>query len=215
MSYDTGAVETIKHADTYSPPFCRFSGVLQAAVYKWLFIHLTGAKDTNDGCLLRNLNGVAGRSGWRWLYVWSMNSQSHIPYRKLLTKPVQIYHRWHHYHTHCTVRVLRLPWSTQNDKSLLSFQRRQWNQIHISLKFICHLWQERVLAYTRLEQDTNLEQAKSRPLSWNLVRRIFGRWRWYACSLLVIHIFFHNFTKILMTSLNIVRNFRRDGELRL
>ncbi|KAF8192598.1 MFS general substrate transporter [Pholiota molesta] len=44
--------------------------------------------------------------------------------------------------------------------------------------------EERVLAYERLEDVSVLEQAKSRPLSWNLLRRVLGRWRWYACSLL-------------------------------
>lgn len=50
--------------------------------------------------------------------------------------------------------------------------------------------QERVLAYERLEEVSVLEQAKSRPLSWNLLRRVLGGWRWYACSLLVSLILF-------------------------
>ncbi|TDL29252.1 MFS general substrate transporter [Rickenella mellea] len=39
--------------------------------------------------------------------------------------------------------------------------------------------QERTLASERLESDTERHN-----LSWRLVRRVLGRWRWYACSLL-------------------------------
>ncbi|KAF9247159.1 major facilitator superfamily domain-containing protein [Melanogaster broomeanus] len=41
--------------------------------------------------------------------------------------------------------------------------------------------EERLLSYSRLEPDQDVVR---HPLSWNLVRRITGRWRWYGCSLL-------------------------------
>jgi len=39
--------------------------------------------------------------------------------------------------------------------------------------------EERLLSSDRLDSDT-----VHHPLSWNLVRRLLSRWRWYACSLL-------------------------------
>lgn len=42
--------------------------------------------------------------------------------------------------------------------------------------------QERELACTRLQGKVQVDRS---PLSWNLARRVLGRWRWYACSLLV------------------------------
>jgi len=42
--------------------------------------------------------------------------------------------------------------------------------------------QEKILARTRLRGEVQVDRS---PLTWNLARRILGRWRWYACSLLV------------------------------
>jgi len=102
-----------------------FSGVLQAAVY-------------------RNLNGHAGRSGWRWLFIID----------GIITMPIALYG---------FLVFPDLPRTTQ------AFYLSQ---------------EERILAYERLEEVEALEQARSRPLTWNVLRRIFSRWRWYACSLL-------------------------------
>ncbi|KAF8914067.1 MFS general substrate transporter [Gymnopilus junonius] len=102
-----------------------FSGVLQAAVY-------------------RNLNGHAGRSGWRWLFVID----------GVITMPIALY-------------------------GFLVFPDlpRTTRAFYLSKE-------ERILAYERLEEVEALEQARSRPLAWNILRRILSRWRWYACSLL-------------------------------
>ncbi|KAF9534154.1 major facilitator superfamily domain-containing protein [Crepidotus variabilis] len=102
-----------------------FSGILQAAVY-------------------RSLNGRAGRSGWRWLFVID----------GIITLPIALY------------GFLVFPDVPKTTKAF-----------YLSPE-------ERELARTRLDQNTNLEQAKSRPLSWALVRKILSSWRWYACSLL-------------------------------
>uniref|UniRef100_A0A8H8CL24 MFS general substrate transporter n=1 Tax=Psilocybe cubensis TaxID=181762 RepID=A0A8H8CL24_PSICU len=102
-----------------------FSGVLQAAVY-------------------RHLNGHAGRSGWRWLFIID----------GIITLPIALY------------GFLVFPDLPRTTKAFYLSE------------------EERVLAYERLEQVGKLEQAQSRPLSWNILRRVLGRWRWYACSLL-------------------------------
>jgi len=102
-----------------------FSGVLQAAVY-------------------RNLNGVTGRAGWRWLFIID----------GIITMPIALY------------GFIVFPDLPRTTKAFYLSE------------------EERKLAYTRLEEEPSLEQAKSRSLSWNLVRRVLGRWRWYACSLL-------------------------------
>ncbi|KDR83577.1 hypothetical protein GALMADRAFT_235832 [Galerina marginata CBS 339.88] len=102
-----------------------FSGVLQAAVY-------------------RNLNGQAGRSGWRWLFVVD----------GIITMPIALY------------GFLVFPDLPRTTKAFYLSE------------------EERVLAYERLEDVKGLEQAKSRELSWSLLRRVLGHWRWYACSLL-------------------------------
>ncbi|KZT20783.1 MFS general substrate transporter [Neolentinus lepideus HHB14362 ss-1] len=41
--------------------------------------------------------------------------------------------------------------------------------------------EERLLSHDRLEP---VQDADRHRLSWNLIRRLLGRWRWYACSLL-------------------------------
>ncbi|KAI6035249.1 major facilitator superfamily domain-containing protein [Pisolithus orientalis] len=41
--------------------------------------------------------------------------------------------------------------------------------------------QERLLLYERLKSDHDVDR---HPLSWGLVKKVLGHWRWYACSLL-------------------------------
>ncbi|KIJ70238.1 hypothetical protein HYDPIDRAFT_77458 [Hydnomerulius pinastri MD-312] len=41
--------------------------------------------------------------------------------------------------------------------------------------------EERLLSYDRLEPDHDVIR---HPLSWDLAKRVLGRWRWYGCSLL-------------------------------
>ncbi|KAJ3575155.1 hypothetical protein NP233_g1289 [Leucocoprinus birnbaumii] len=41
--------------------------------------------------------------------------------------------------------------------------------------------EEKELAYSRLRGQVQVDR---QPLSWNLARRVLGRWRWYGCSLL-------------------------------
>ncbi|KAL5488275.1 hypothetical protein ACEPAI_6383 [Sanghuangporus weigelae] len=103
-----------------------FSGVLQGAVY-------------------RNLNGHAGRSGWRWLFIID----------GIITLPIAFY-------------------------GFLIFPNvpATANVFYISER-------ERLLASTRLEEASGVEIDTSKgKLSWNLARRVLGRWRWYGCSLL-------------------------------
>lgn len=44
--------------------------------------------------------------------------------------------------------------------------------------------EERQLAIERLDKGKS-ERTKHGHVTWDLVRRVLGRWRWYACSLLV------------------------------
>lgn len=41
--------------------------------------------------------------------------------------------------------------------------------------------EEKILARARLQGEVQVDRP---PLSWNLIRRVLSRWRWYACSLL-------------------------------
>jgi len=99
-----------------------FSGILQGAIY-------------------RNLNGVSGRSGWRWLFIID----------GIITMPIALY------------GFLVFPDLPQTTKAFYLNE------------------EERELAYTRLQGQVQVNRS---PLSWNLARRVLGRWRWYACSLL-------------------------------
>jgi len=45
--------------------------------------------------------------------------------------------------------------------------------------------QEKTLACARLRGKVQVDRP---PLTWNLACRILGRWRWYACSLLVSYV---------------------------
>jgi len=99
-----------------------FSGVLQAAVY-------------------HNLNNVAGRSGWRWLYIID----------GVITLPIAFY------------GFLVFPDVPANTKAFYLTE------------------EERLLCSDRLEARQDVSHAKP---SWDLLRRVLGRWRWYACSLL-------------------------------
>ncbi|EJD00933.1 MFS general substrate transporter [Fomitiporia mediterranea MF3/22] len=105
-----------------------FSGVLQAAVYK-------------------NLNGHAGRSGWRWLFIID----------GVITLPIALYGFMVFPNVPATTDVF-----------------------YISER-------ERRLASSRLENtsdaEINIDTSKGK-LSWDLARRVLGRWRWYGCSLL-------------------------------
>ncbi|EIN10585.1 MFS pantothenate transporter [Punctularia strigosozonata HHB-11173 SS5] len=98
-----------------------FSGLLQAAVY-------------------RNLNGVAGRAGWRWLFIID----------GIITLPIALY------------GFLVFP---DTPTTTTAFYLTQ---------------EERALAIDRL-RGVDKDQHH---LSWSLLRRVLGRWRWYACSLL-------------------------------
>lgn len=102
-----------------------FSGLLQAAVY-------------------RNLNGVSGRSGWRWLFIID----------GVITLPIALYGFLIFPDVPATTRAFYL---TQ---------------------------EERDLASTRLEASQRNRDITHFKPSWNLVERVLGRWRWYACSLL-------------------------------
>ncbi|KIK65407.1 hypothetical protein GYMLUDRAFT_38859 [Collybiopsis luxurians FD-317 M1] len=99
-----------------------FSGVLQGGIYK-------------------NLNGISGKSGWRWLFIID----------GVITLPIAFYGFWLFPDVPATTKVFYL----DNE--------------------------ERRLAAERLRG--HVEVAHS-PLSWNLVKRVLSRWRWYACSLL-------------------------------
>ncbi|KAI0320642.1 major facilitator superfamily domain-containing protein [Amylostereum chailletii] len=102
-----------------------FSGILQGAVY-------------------RNLNGVAGRSGWRWLFCRFIIDG-------VITLPIALYGFFIFPDVPATTKAFYL---TE---------------------------EERLLSSGRLQDTTDTQR---RPLSWNLVKRVLGRWRWYACSLL-------------------------------
>ncbi|KZP04351.1 MFS general substrate transporter [Athelia psychrophila] len=97
-----------------------FSGILQAGVYK-------------------NLNGHAGRSGWRWLFIID----------GIITLPIALY-------------------------GFLVFP-----DVPATTKAFYLSEEERLLSTSRLSSDT-----KPHRLSWNLARRVFTKWRWYACTLL-------------------------------
>ncbi|GBE79336.1 Pantothenate transporter liz1 [Sparassis crispa] len=99
-----------------------FSGVLQAAVYK-------------------HLNGVSGRSGWRWLFIID----------GVITLPIAFY-------------------------GFLVFP-----DLPATTKAFYLTEEERVLARERVETTKKSTHGK---VTWDLVRRILGRWRWYGCSLL-------------------------------
>ncbi|KAF9815561.1 hypothetical protein IEO21_04561 [Rhodonia placenta] len=105
-----------------------FSGVLQAAVYQ-------------------NLNGVSGRSGWRWLFIID----------GVITLPIALY-------------------------GFLVFPNVPSTTTAFYLSE-----EERRLAVARIQADKkpNAKGAHGR-LSWDLVRRVLGRWRWYGCSLLFL-----------------------------
>lgn len=99
-----------------------FSGLLQGAVYK-------------------NLGGVAGRSGWRWLFVID----------GVITLPIALY-------------------------GFLVFP-----DVPATTKAFYLTEEERLLLYERLKSDHDVDR---HPLSWGLVKKVLGHWRWYACSLL-------------------------------
>ena len=46
--------------------------------------------------------------------------------------------------------------------------------------------QERLLSCERLESDKDRDIGHGY-LTWSLVKRVLGSWRWYGCSLLVSH----------------------------
>ncbi|KAF8640079.1 hypothetical protein AX17_001319 [Amanita inopinata Kibby_2008] len=99
-----------------------FSGVLQAGIYK-------------------NLNGINGRSGWRWLFIID----------GVITLPIALY------------GFLVFPNLPATTKAFYLSE------------------EERSIACTRLAGRVEVNPGS---LSWRLVRRVLGRWRWYACSLL-------------------------------
>ncbi|TCD66946.1 hypothetical protein EIP91_000724 [Steccherinum ochraceum] len=99
-----------------------FSGVLQAAVYQ-------------------NLNGIANRSGWRWLFIID----------GVITLPIAFY-------------------------GFLIFP-----DVPSSTKAFYLTEEERLLSSDRLEPRQDVSH--KRP-TWDLLRRVLGSWRWYACSLL-------------------------------
>ncbi|KIP09226.1 hypothetical protein PHLGIDRAFT_29194 [Phlebiopsis gigantea 11061_1 CR5-6] len=103
-----------------------FSGVLQAAVYQ-------------------HLNGVSGRSGWRWLFIID----------GVITLPIALYG---------FLVFPDLPTTTR------AFYLTE---------------EERLLSADRLERDKDRDASHKKP-SWNLARRVLGRWRWYGCSLLFL-----------------------------
>ncbi|KAH9894422.1 MFS general substrate transporter [Cubamyces lactineus] len=102
-----------------------FSGVLQAAVYT-------------------HLNGVAGRSGWRWLFIID----------GIITMPIALY------------GFLMFPDVPTTTKAFYLSE------------------EERLLSCERLESEKDNKDVGHGYLTWGLIRRILGRWRWYACSLL-------------------------------
>ncbi|EKM59412.1 uncharacterized protein PHACADRAFT_205619 [Phanerochaete carnosa HHB-10118-sp] len=103
-----------------------FSGILQAAVYQ-------------------HLNGIAGRSGWRWLFIID----------GVITLPIALY-------------------------GFLVFP-----DVPTTTRAFYLTEEERLLSADRLENDEGRDVSHAKP-SWNLVRRVLGRWRWYGCSLLFL-----------------------------
>ncbi|KAI0751515.1 MFS general substrate transporter [Daedaleopsis nitida] len=101
-----------------------FSGLLQAAVYT-------------------NLNGLSGRSGWRWLFIID----------GVITMPIALY-------------------------GFLVFP-----DVPTTTKVFYLSDEERLLSCERLESDKNKDIDHGH-LSWSLVKRVLGNWRWYGCSLL-------------------------------
>ncbi|KAI0952598.1 hypothetical protein AcV7_008346 [Taiwanofungus camphoratus] len=101
-----------------------FSGVLQAAVYQ-------------------HLNGVAGRSGWRWLFIID----------GIITLPIALYGFLIFPNVPATTRAFYLT------------------------------SEERRIAIERLRSG-KIKSSNHGHLTWDLVRRMLGRWRWYGCSLL-------------------------------
>ncbi|KAL4241411.1 MFS transporter superfamily protein [Abortiporus biennis] len=99
-----------------------FSGVLQAAVYK-------------------NLNGRAGRSGWRWLFIID----------GVITLPIALY-------------------------GFLIFP-----DVPATTRAFYLTEEERLLSSDRLEKTKDI--SVERP-TLHLIKRVLGKWRWYACSLL-------------------------------
>ncbi|KAI0033790.1 MFS general substrate transporter [Vararia minispora EC-137] len=99
-----------------------FSGVLQGAVY-------------------RNLSGIGGRSGWRWLFIID----------GIITMPIALYGFFVFPDVPATTKAFYL---TE---------------------------EERLLSSDRLQ---DVVDTTKHALSWNLVRRVLSRWRWYGCSLL-------------------------------
>ncbi|KAH9938523.1 major facilitator superfamily domain-containing protein [Fomitopsis serialis] len=98
-----------------------FSGVLQAAVYQ-------------------HLNGVDGRSGWRWLFIID----------GVITLPIALYGFFVFPNTPTTTTAFYL----SPEASL-------------------------ILRHRRPKEHRGLR----RP-TWDLAKRVLGRWRWYGCSLL-------------------------------
>ncbi|RDX53677.1 MFS general substrate transporter [Lentinus brumalis] len=101
-----------------------FSGLLQAAVYT-------------------NLNGVSGRSGWRWLFIID----------GVITMPIALYGFFMFPDVPTTTKAFYL-----SDE-------------------------ERLISCERLETDKN-KDINHGHLSWSIVKRVVGNWRWYGCSLL-------------------------------
>ncbi|KAI0722253.1 MFS general substrate transporter [Cerioporus squamosus] len=101
-----------------------FSGLLQAAVYT-------------------NLNGVSGRSGWRWLFIID----------GVITMPIALY-------------------------GFLMFP-----DVPTTTKAFYLSDEERLISCERLETDKHKDIHHGH-LSWNVVKRVVGNWRWYGCSLL-------------------------------
>lgn len=72
--------------------------------------------------------------------------------------------------------------------------------------------QERLLSSDRLESDKTKDVSHKRP-TWDLAKRVLGRWRWYACSLLVSIIVL--FVVAIFIEYSIVPRLRRDREFRI
>ncbi|CAK5277647.1 unnamed protein product [Mycena citricolor] len=114
-----------------------FSGVLQASIY-------------------RNLNGLHGLPGFRWLFIIC----------GLITVPIALYGFFFFPDTPETTSARYLT--------------PQVGQIHVVSDDAHSLCQERALAVSRLPV-----KPKTR-LDWSLIRRVLGRWRIYAMCLIWI-----------------------------
>ncbi|CCM04842.1 uncharacterized protein FIBRA_07035 [Fibroporia radiculosa] len=112
-----------------------FSGVLQGAVYQ-------------------HLNGVSGRSGWRWLFIID----------GVITLPIALYGFFVFPDVPATTHAFYL---TDEERHLASTRLRTGRR------------DKEVIS----EEDSTNEGAHGRP-TWALARRVLGRWRWYGCSLL-------------------------------